>query len=61
MVVHAEMSTTFCCDTSDRHEAVSIKMKHCGGKKKKVPQALWVCVINFMRINPVLFELNSLG
>lgn len=59
MSAHTAKSTKFCCDTSHRHEAVSKKSKLCGGMKKKEGlafRALWVCVINFMRISPVLLS-----
>lgn len=60
MSAHTAKSTKFCCDTSHRHEAVSKKSKLCGGMKKKEGlafRALWVCVITFMRISPVLFKI----
>lgn len=61
MVVPAETSTTFSCDTSQRHEAISIKLKLCGGKKKSAFGDLWVCVIHVTRNSPVLFEIFQYG
>lgn len=61
MVVPAERSTTFSCDTSQRYEAISIKLKLCGGKKKSAFGDLWACVIHVTRNSPVLFEIFQYG
>lgn len=61
MVVPAETSTTFSCDTSQRHEAISIKMKLCGGKKKSAYGDLWACVMHVRTNSPVLFEIFRYG
>lgn len=61
MVVPAETSTTFSCDTSQRHEAILIKLKLCGGKKKSAFGDSWACVMHVTRNSPVLLEIFQYG